>query len=45
MKKASAELGFGDDWKKAIEHVKQTFVDPGRQPDLVRDLAVKRPPG
>jgi hypothetical protein len=39
MKKASAELGFGDDWKRAIERVKQTFVDPGRQPDLVRDLA------
>ena len=39
MKKASAELGFGDDWKRAIEHVKQTFVDPGRQPDLARDLA------
>lgn len=39
MKRASADLGFGDDWKRAVEHVKQTFVDPGRQPDLARDLA------
>jgi hypothetical protein len=24
MKKASRELGFGDDWKKAVEHTKET---------------------
>src|SRR5215831_4851260 len=39
MKKASRELGFGDDWKKALEHVKNTYVDPGAQPDLIRKLA------
>ena len=39
MKKASREMGFGDDWRKAIEKVKNTFVEPGKQPDLIRDLA------
>ena len=35
------ELGFGDDWKKAIEHTKQTAVEPGKQPELIRRLAVE----
>jgi uncharacterized protein (DUF885 family) len=39
MKKASREMGFGDDWKKALEAVKNTYVDPGQQPKLIRDLA------
>ena len=39
MKKASREMGFGDDWRKAVEKVKNTYVDPGKQPDLIRDLA------
>jgi hypothetical protein len=39
MKKASREMGFGDDWKKALEKVKNSYVEPGRQTDLVRDLA------
>lgn len=39
FKKASREMGLGDDWHAAIERVKQTVVDPGRQPDLIRDLA------
>jgi len=39
MKKASREMGFGDDWRKAIEKVKNTYVEPGKQPDLIRDLA------
>ena len=38
MKKASREMGFGDDWKKALEKVKTLYVDPGKQADLVRDL-------
>ncbi len=38
MLKASRELGYGDDWKQALEHVKQQHVQPGEQPDLVRDL-------
>jgi hypothetical protein len=41
MKKASRELGYGDDWKKALEHVKNTFVEPGKQPELIRDLALE----
>jgi len=39
MKRASREMGFGDDWHKAVEKVKGTFVEPGKQPDLIRDLA------
>jgi len=39
MRKASRELGFGDDWKKALEHVKNLHVEPGKQPELIRDLA------
>jgi len=39
MKKASRELGFGDDWRKALEHVKNKYVEPGKQPEMIRDLA------
>ena len=39
MKKASRELGYGDDWRKALEFVKTRFVEPGKQPTLIRDLA------
>jgi len=39
MKKASREMGFGDDWKAALEKVKNMHVEPGAQADLVRDLA------
>ena len=39
MKKASREMGYGDDWKKALETVKQKYVEPGRQPAMIRDLA------
>ncbi|HEY8551102.1 MAG TPA: DUF885 family protein, partial [Vicinamibacterales bacterium] len=38
-KKAAREMGFGDDWKAALEKVKSLYVEPGRQPLLVRDLA------
>jgi hypothetical protein len=38
MKKASREMGFGDDWHKAVEKVKRACVPPGAQPALVRDL-------
>jgi uncharacterized protein (DUF885 family) len=40
-KRAARELGFGDDWKKAMEHVKTLHVPPGQQTKLVRDLAVE----
>jgi hypothetical protein len=39
MKKAARAMGFGDNWKAAVEKVKNTYVDPGKQPDLIRDLA------
>ena len=41
MKKASRELGFGDDWHKALEHVKNLYVEPGKQPQMIRDLALE----
>ena len=41
MKKASRELGYGDDWKKALEHVKNQYVEPGKQPEMIRDLALE----
>lgn len=39
MKRASRDLGYGDDWKKALEYVKTKHVQPGDQPKLIRDLA------
>ncbi|MCA1623126.1 MAG: DUF885 domain-containing protein [Acidobacteria bacterium] len=39
MKKASRELGYGNDWKKALEAVKQKYVEPGKQPELIRKQA------
>ncbi|HEY1763970.1 MAG TPA: DUF885 family protein [Opitutaceae bacterium] len=41
LKKASREMGYGDDWKAAMEKVKQDHVPPGGQPALVRDLALE----
>ena len=38
-RKAAREMGLGDDWKAAMEKVKNMFVEPGKQPDLIRDLA------
>src|SRR5262249_4050794 len=39
MLRASKEMGFGDDWKKAVEAVKNKYVEPGQMIYLVRDLA------
>jgi uncharacterized protein (DUF885 family) len=41
MKKASRELGYGDDWHKALEHVKNLYVEPGKQPEMIKALAVE----
>ncbi|MFN3729680.1 MAG: DUF885 family protein [Fimbriimonadaceae bacterium] len=41
MIRASRELGFGDDWRAALEHVKGLHVAPGEQPNLVRNLALE----
>jgi hypothetical protein len=39
MKKAAAEMGLGDDWKRALDKVKAESVAPGRQAELVSSLA------
>ena len=36
MIKASREMGLGDDWKQAVEKVKEMHVEPGRQPEIVQ---------
>ncbi|KAJ6786189.1 hypothetical protein PWT90_00751 [Aphanocladium album] len=41
MKNASNELGFGDNWKRALDYVKTQFVPPGEQPALVKSLALE----
>jgi len=38
MLKASREMGYGNDWKKALEKVKNSYVDPGKQPELIVKL-------
>lgn len=39
FKKAAKELGHGDDWRAALEHVKTLHEEPGNQPRLIRELA------
>jgi uncharacterized protein (DUF885 family) len=39
IKKAARAMGAGDDWKAAMEQVKNSYVEPGKQPELIRDLA------
>lgn len=41
LKRAAGEMGLGDDWKAALERVKQHYVEPGQQPAVVRDLALE----
>lgn len=41
MKRASNEMGSGDDWRKALEKVKTMHVEPGKQPAMIRDLALE----
>lgn len=36
--KASQEMGFGNDWKKAQEKVKNSYVPAGTQPELIMKL-------
>lgn len=36
--KASKDMGFGNDWKKAQEKVKQSYVPPGHQPEAMLKL-------
>jgi Bacterial protein of unknown function (DUF885) len=39
LRKAAREMGLGDDGMAAIEKVKNLYVPPGEQPNLIRDLA------
>ena len=39
MIEASRELGYGDDWRAALEYVKTLHRDPGDQPRMIRELA------
>jgi dipeptidyl aminopeptidase/acylaminoacyl peptidase/uncharacterized protein (DUF885 family) len=41
MKKASREMGLGDDWHAALERVKMLHVGPGEQPAMIRELALE----
>ncbi|HEY8928395.1 MAG TPA: DUF885 family protein [Mucilaginibacter sp.] len=38
MLKASNEMGFGNDWHKALEKVKNSYVPAGRQPEAILKL-------
>lgn len=38
-KRAARDMGFGDDWKKALEKVKTEYPSVGQQTQSVRDLA------
>ena len=33
--KASQEMGYGNDWKKALEKAKNSYVEAGKQPELI----------
>ena len=35
MIRAAVEMGFGEDWRAALEHVKTLHVAPGEQPEVV----------
>ena len=41
MKKASRDLGCGDEWRDALEYVKTLYVEPAQQTELIRKLAVE----
>ncbi len=38
MLKASREMGFGDNWKAALEKVKNSYVPEGEQPEMIMGL-------
>jgi len=41
MIRASRDMGYGDDWRKALKKVKDSYVEPGQQPQLIHDLAIE----
>jgi uncharacterized protein (DUF885 family) len=40
MRRAASEMGFGDDWKAALEKVKNDHVPPGEQDALVKQQSM-----
>ncbi|HVY69906.1 MAG TPA: DUF885 family protein [Verrucomicrobiae bacterium] len=40
-KKVARDLGFGDDWRKALDHVNKQYRKPGDQPELIRELVLE----
>jgi hypothetical protein len=40
-KRASREMGDGDHWLRSLEKVKSDYVAPGKQPALIRKLALE----
>src|SRR6185295_11949912 len=41
MIRASREMKLGDNWHQALEVVKNKYVEPGKQPEMVRGLAIE----
>jgi uncharacterized protein (DUF885 family) len=39
QKRAAKDLGFGDDWHKALDHVSNLHMKPGDQPKLIKELS------
>ncbi len=39
--RASSELGFGTDWRAALEYVKEQYVPPGVWPGMVAEMVVE----
>ena len=41
MKRAARDLGYGEDWHRALDHVKALHVAPGKQTEMIRSLALE----
>jgi uncharacterized protein (DUF885 family) len=39
QKRAARDLGFGEDWRKTLDHVSNLHMKPGDQPKLIKELA------
>jgi hypothetical protein len=39
MRKAAGELGYGEDWQRALAKVKDQYVSPGQQDELIAQAA------
>jgi hypothetical protein len=38
MRQVASELGYGNDWHAALDHVKEAYVEPGLKPELIMRL-------